>query len=230
MKNDIEADIRSDTAVKIAALFFASIMFLAFTTNPIPTGTKEGERAPPLEGKMYNGSSWITFDMSKYIDANWTKGDLSGQWMLIDFMDTDCTYCLRSAADVGYDSDYFMKRTSTHPNYPGIGPWDGPVVNFIASATELDITGHESSRDEIEGFRDRSGEESCGGSSCSTRQGNAHKFVYIDDLDQDNMKAWKVPGTPTYFLIQPDGIVAWASPEHRDESVSDAIFRLTVEA
>ena len=44
------------------------------------------------------------------------------------------------------------------------------------------------------------------------------------------MKAWKVPGTPSYFLIQPDGIVAWVSSENTDEEVSDAIFRLTMGA
>ena len=25
------------------------------------------------------------------------------------------------------------------------------------------------------------------------------------------MDAWKVRGTPTYFVIQPDGIIAWTS-------------------
>ena len=37
MKNDIEADVRTDTAIKVAALFFAAMMFLAFTTDPIRT-------------------------------------------------------------------------------------------------------------------------------------------------------------------------------------------------
>ena len=54
--------------------------------------------------------------------------------------------------------------------------------------------------------------------------------AYIDDIDQDNMKAWKVPGTPAYYLIQPDGIVAWSSAESTEEKVADAIFRLTSEA
>lgn len=110
----------------------------------------------------------------------------------------------------------------------GTPAWKGPKVNFIASATQLDIKGHESSRAEIIGFRDLSGGESCGGSLCSERKGGQHHFPYLDDLDQDNMKEWKIPGTPSYFLIQPDGIVAWSSAEHSDETVSDAIFRLTL--
>lgn len=230
MKNDQEADVRTDTAIKIAALFFASIMVLAFTTDPIATGTKEGERAPPLEGKMYNGSTWTTFEMSNYLTENWTAGDETAPWMVIEFMDTDCPFCVESADDVAHDSNYFMKFKASHVAYPGIGPWDGPVVNFFASATQLDIQGHESSREEIEGFRDRTGDEDCAGSSCSSRKGDPHRFIYIDDLDQDNMKEWKVPGTPAYFLIQPDGIVAWSSQEHRSETVAEAIFRLTVEA
>ena len=43
------------------------------------------------------------------------------------------------------------------------------------------------------------------------------------------MKEWKVPGTPAYYLIQPDGIVAWSSSESKEETVRDAIFRLTLE-
>ena len=53
--------------------------------------------------------------------------------------------------------------------------------------------------------------------------------MYIDDIDQDNMKEWKVPGTPAYFLIQPDGIVAWVSTENTQETIFEAIMRLTPE-
>ncbi|MBN29450.1 MAG: hypothetical protein CMB34_02135 [Euryarchaeota archaeon] len=221
MKTNTEADVRSDTAIRVMAIFFAAIMFLAFTTDPIRTGTNEGDRAPPLTGMAYNGSVWTNFDINDYFDTNWTAGDLDGQWLLVDFMDTDCPFCIRSAEEVGQNADYFMKLQ---------GDWQGPIVNFVASATELDIPGHETSRAEIEAFRDKSGEESCAGNSCATRDGSSHGFVYIDDIDQDNMKAWKVPGTPSYFLIQPDGIVAWVSSENTDEEVSDAIFRLTMGA
>jgi hypothetical protein len=40
------------------------------------------------------------------------------------------------------------------------------------------------------------------------------------------MDLWKVGGTPTYYLLQPDGIVAWVSSENQNEQLSDAIFRL----
>ena len=59
MKTNTEADVRTDTGIKVMALFFVAIIFLALTTDPIKTGTKEGDRAPPLTGKAYNGSAWI---------------------------------------------------------------------------------------------------------------------------------------------------------------------------
>ena len=63
MKTNTEADVRTDTAIKVMAIFFVAIIFLALTTDPIKVGTKEGDRAPMLEGKAYNGSSWYEFDM-----------------------------------------------------------------------------------------------------------------------------------------------------------------------
>ena len=75
MKYDEEADIRTDTAIKIMALFFASIMFLAFTTDPIASGTKEGQRAPALEGLSYNGTGWTEFNMDDWLVDNWSAGD-----------------------------------------------------------------------------------------------------------------------------------------------------------
>ena len=169
MNTNTEADVRTDTGIKVMALFFVAIIFLALTTDPIKTGTKEGDRAPILTGKAYNGSSWVEFDMDDYLTKNWTAGDADGQWMVVEFMDTDCPFCVRSADDMGYDAEYFMKLRTSHQTNPGMGPWDGPIVNFIASATELDIPGHETSRDEIVAFRDKSGEEVCADSACAER-------------------------------------------------------------
>lgn len=225
LKHDIEADVRGDTAIQVGALFFVALILLAFTTDPVATGTREGDRAPALEGKAYNGSGWTDFDLNDYLTPDWQSNDSSAAWVVVDFMDTDCPYCVRAAGDVHQYSNYFMK----YPDNKGEIGWRGPLVNFIGSATQLDISGHESSQQEIQDFRDRSGDSECAGSPCSSRDGSTHQFTYIDDLDQDNMKAWKIGGTPTYFVLQPDGIVAWVSTEHPEETVADAIFRLTEE-
>ena len=52
------------------------------------------------------------------------------------------------------------------------------------------------------------------------------KKDYVDDIDQDNMDKWGIPGTPAYFLIQPDGIVAWNS-EDNSKTLAGAIEELT---
>ena len=51
---DDEADARTTALIRVMALFFVGIMIIAATTSPVATGTKEGERAPALEGKYYN--------------------------------------------------------------------------------------------------------------------------------------------------------------------------------
>ena len=217
------ADIRTKAALRVMSLFFVGMIIIAATTSPIATGTKEGERAPPLEGKFYNGSGWTTFDSESYWDSEWQEGDINGQWLVVEFMDTDCPYCVRSADDI----------SQNYEDFSGGNPqWDGAIVNFVASVTELDIPGHESSRSEIIAFRNKVAEsgEDCAGSDCGSRPGNAHGFPYIDDLDQDNMKEWKVGGTPSYYLIQPDGIIAWSSSQHQGEDLRDAILGLVPRA
>ena len=43
-------------------------MIIAFTANPIAIGTDVGERAPEIEGKAYNGTTWTDFDFEGYFD------------------------------------------------------------------------------------------------------------------------------------------------------------------
>jgi thiol-disulfide isomerase/thioredoxin len=199
---DDEASTLGDSFLKISALFFVGILILAFTTSPVATGTKEGERAPKIDGAAYAGSGWSSFDFSDQFDTAW-DGNVSGDWVMIEFMDTDCPYCVRSAETYGDASEVFR---ASNPE------WNGAQVNFFASATQLDIQGHETSRNEIKAFRDKSTGEECDGQDCANRAGSAHDFVtYFDDIDQENMDEWDIRGTPTYFLIQPDGIIAWVS-------------------
>jgi thiol-disulfide isomerase/thioredoxin len=202
MIDDENAGAMGSALIKVMSLFFIGIMIIAFTANPVSVGTGEGQRAPDIDGKFYNGTGWSDMEFGSYFNTSWEEGDINGQWVVIEFMDTDCPACQRAAEDYGSYANYFSVSNSE---------WNGPHVNFLASATELSIQGHNSDRQEIQEFR----------------ADNGHNFPYIDDLDQDNMGEWGIPGTPTYFLIQPDGIIAWSSPEHSGEKVSDAIFRLT---
>ena len=201
LTTDDNAGAVGSAALSVASLFFIAIMIIAFTANPVAIGTDVGERAPDVEGKAYNGTSWVEFDFESYFDNSWEEGNISGQWVAIEFMDTDCPYCQQTADEYGQWANTY---SANNPN------WNGPHVNFLASATELDIPGHETSRAEIQDFRAEYG----------------HNFPYIDDIDQDNMKELGIPGTPTYFLIQPDGIIAWVSDDS-NEDLEQAIVRLT---
>ena len=140
LTQDDNAGAVGSAALSVACLFFVAIMIIAFTANPIAIGTDVGERAPEIEGKAYNGTTWTDFDFEGYFDNSWEEGNVSGQWVALIFMDTDCPYCQQSASS---QTDWANTYYANNPN------WNGPHVNFIASATELNIQGHDSSRSEI---------------------------------------------------------------------------------
>ena len=148
---DQEASARSDAGIIVMSMFFAGILIVAFTTNPIASGTKIGERAPIFSGDAYDGSSWSTFEFEDLLDSSWTWNSTEdAPWIAVEFLDTDCGYCKQSAPDVGEWAQMYSAEQ-----------WPGPDV--------------------------------------------------IDDLDNDIAGDWDVSATPTYFLVQPDGIVAWNS-------------------
>ena len=98
LRRDDNAGVVGNAALSVASLFFIAIMIIAFTANPVAIGTDVGERAPDVEGKSYNGTSWVEFDFESYFDTEWEEGNKSGQWVAIIFMDTDCPYCQQSAS------------------------------------------------------------------------------------------------------------------------------------
>lgn len=183
----------------------------------------QGMPAPNIVGEAYNGSGWQDFDLQTYYDYDWSidnNDTKDSQWIMIEFTDTDCPYCFNTAQEYQEASNYF---TTENPN------WNGPHVSFIASATELTgLNGHDSSRAEIEAFRDKTEGEMCNSSNvdCSTRNGQAFAIPFIDDLNKTHMDNWEIGGTPTYVLIQPNCIIAWASSDHPNEKFYDAINRL----
>ena len=188
-----------------------------------PVGGMRGMPAPNIVGEAYNGSGWQDFDLQSYYNYDWEIDDNNtkdSQWIMIEFTDTDCPYCFNSAQEYQEGSNYFVPE---NPN------WNGPRVSFLASATELTgLQGHDSSRAEIEAFRDKTEGEMCNSSNvdCSTRNGQAFAIPFIDDLNKTHMNNWEIGGTPTYVLIQPNCIIAWASSDHPNEKFYDAIDRL----
>ena len=84
LTRDDNAGAVGSAALSVASLFFIAIMIIAFTANPIAIGTDVGERAPDVEGKAYNGTSWVEFDFESYFDTSWEEGNMSGQWVALN--------------------------------------------------------------------------------------------------------------------------------------------------
>ena len=182
MLHNEEASARSDAGIVAMSMFFAGLLIVAFTTSPIASGTQVGERAPIFSGEAYDGSSWKSFEFEDLLDLSWTWNSTNdAPWIAVEFLDTDCYYCKQDGTTVGE----WAKTYSADQ-------WIGPDVIFIAIAVEFVA---DSSRAEIVEFR--------------TQHNNDFRFV--DDLDLGISKEWDVSATPSYFLVQPDGIVAWNS-------------------
>ena len=69
LTQDDNAGAVGSAALSVACLFFVAIMIIAFTANPIAIGT-DVERAPDIEGKAYNGSTWSEFNFEGYLIAH----------------------------------------------------------------------------------------------------------------------------------------------------------------
>ena len=180
---------------------------------------KPGDMVPNIISESYNGKRWEPFELYNYFNSKWKKG-MKGDWIALDFIDTDCPACIRAAGKVDKWSKTFSSKNKK---------WAGPNVRFIAIATSLDIAGHDSSRSEIEAFRDKTPGEDCAGSDCSSRSGKKHIFPYVDDIEGKDFENFGVFSTPSYMLIQPDGRLAWYSGDKKSKgNLEDAIKKFTL--
>ena len=64
-----DASARSDAGIIVMSMFFAGILVVAFTTNPVASGTQIGERAPVFTADAYDGTSWKSFDFEDLLDT-----------------------------------------------------------------------------------------------------------------------------------------------------------------
>ena len=219
LHEDEAAGVTDSPLLMVAALVMAGLMVVALTADPVATGTDVGDRAPELVSQAYDGAGWATFNLESYFDESWVEGE-PGSWIILEFMDTDCPYCVNSAEKMG---DWDAVFDAANPE------WGNEDVQVIAVVAELNIDGHDSSREEIQAFRDKTQGYTCAKQDCNARSGAAHNFPYVDDLGLDAMDDWDVRGTPTYFVIQPDGIIAWNSDNTgRFTDAGEAIATLAV--
>ena len=189
-----EAGARSDGLMIVSVLFIVAFTYIAFTTNPVYTGVGVGDRAPELEGQVFNGNTWSDYSLADNIDPMWQEGD-GGTWTMVEFMDTNCGYCQKVA------QDEFPTQQSSWLGFDASRSTPANVsVEFGAVSIMLwdeNTQGKEYGRDVIEQFRSDYG----------------HNFPYMDVQDNSHQSDWGGLGTPTYFLIAPNGIIEYATPE-----------------
>jgi hypothetical protein len=200
--NSEEAGARADSMLYVSALFIAAFSYIALTTNPVYTGIAVEDRAPEIEGKVNNGgNSWTDFSLTENYDESWNIEEGGGTWFAIEFMDINCGHCKNAAEEVRVRSDEWMSKDISN----------GDEVEFLAVSLKLGIQGDEYNRDNIKAFREN----------------YEHNFQYLDDLDNSNRDVWDIPGTPTYFLIAPNGIIMFASPDSTEgETLWQAMDRI----
>ena len=106
-------------------------------------------------------------------------------------------------------------------------------VNFVTIAAELSIPDHDSTREEIEAFRDKTSYFGCNSDrdDCIDRPGTPNNWPYVDDRSMSIMSQWGLSGTPVSFILEPDGTVAWNKNKHQGqggdgEELSAALQRL----
>ena len=173
----------------VTSMILMAVMLLA---PVVKVGPSEGELAPDFSVQAYSGGEWGDFRLSDLFNKSWTPGG-DGNWIVVQYIDTDCPYC--------WNEGELMSQLHSQWNQK---------VTFVTVVVELGIQGHDSSRGEVEAFRDKTPYEGCKtNSNCADRPGNPHSWVYIDDLNSRTSGDWELPGTPFAALLQPDGIVAW---------------------
>ena len=193
MNND-EAGARSDGLIIVTVIFVVAFTYIALTTNPVYTGIGVGDRAPDLQGMVYDGSEWAMFNLEDNVDDNWVEG-MGGTWTMVEFMDTNCGYCQTVAQE-----DFPTQQNKWLGENPTRSTPNNITVEFVAVSISLwdeNTEGKEYGRDIIIKFRTDFG----------------HEFPYMDSQDNSHQDDWGRLGTPTYFLISPDGIIQYATPE-----------------
>ena len=205
-----EAGARSDGLMIISVIFIAAFTYIALTTNPVYTGVGVGDRAPDLNGQIYDGAGWVDFSLKEQFNESWSEGD-PGTYYLVEFMDTNCSICV-TAADKKFPSAQ-AEWTGETPTRPMP---DGTSVEFLAVSISLwdeTVSGKDYGRSVIEDFRNQ-------------EWGNnkqAHNFPYMDMQDNSHQDDWGNFGTPTYFIIDPSGIIQYTNLESPGYDFRDAL-------
>jgi|TARA_B100001996_G_scaffold68475_1_gene49961 hypothetical protein len=187
-------------------------------TEPVDYGPSEGQQVPLItaQARSLNGT-WENWSIYDLIESSWngTPENMSNgsdhKWIMIEFVSTDCGHCWNAADDM----------SELHENYSENLAFLTFAVNFSSNNR------FNASQEEIAAFQDITSHEGCYQESqnCDQRPGEPHNWTYVDDRDQTWMYELSVTGTPSFFIISPDGEVFWNQKES-SESLYEVLERL----
>jgi len=187
-----EAGGRADGLLMVSVLFITAFTYIALTTSPVYTGIGVDDRAPVLDGEVWDGNSWSDFSLYDNVDSMWVEGE-GGTYYMIEFMDTNCGHCQTAASDeIPPMQTKWLGADATRSMPANVS------IEFLAVSISLwdeADSGKEYGQDEIEKFR-------------ATHN---HEFMYMDDQDESNKAKWGDFGTPTYFLVAPNGLIKYVN-------------------
>ena len=161
------------------------------TSSVYNIGTSEGKQVPNFFADAHGASGWESFNLYDNL-----KND---QYILIQFIDTDCPHCWSDAASI----------SDSYSQYGVNGN-----VTFITVASGMLATDH--SRAEIVAFQGKEYFEGCyrDERNCADRPGDVHDWLYVDDNDMQIFDAYSLPGVPFHLLLDSNGIVVWNQQQH----------------
>ena len=200
-----EAGARSDGVMIVSIIFITAFTYIALTTDPVYTGIGVGDRAPDLNGQIYDGTVWVDFELGEQFNDTWSEGE-PGTYYLVEFMDTNCGICV-SAAEQKFTPQEQAAWLGDNPQRPMP---EGISVEFLAVSISLwdeSVSGKSYGRTVVEDFR----------------EAYSHNFPYMDMQDNSHQDDWGNFGTPTYFLIDPSGIIQYTNLETPGYDFRDAL-------
>lgn len=217
MKTDIQTDDRAASAIPaafvIVGLLFATFIALEFLANPIPVGVAEGQRVPDFTSdSRMGGGSWSEFNLWDQFDFSWNESNDQGQqWFVFSFEDPDCPFCWRSGTEMSERHDAYGDRAT-----------------FITVMGSLPIGGHTADLREIAAYQDKGDNPGCyqDGANCLERPGEPHPWRYVEDVDTEIFDAWEIPGTPSHFIVKPNGEMAWNERTNTSADFDQALAAL----
>ena len=209
---DENGDARLYGAFGVMAALTVMLALFVVNSTPVDIGPSEGKFAPNITAPSHlPGGDWDDdFVLYDNIDRDWEQG-LPGKYFLIQFIDTDCGHCWTEGEEMSMLYNSYSQ-----------------IIEFVTVAISLGNPGWVSSKAEIAAFQEKGDYDGCNSNqNCNTRPGDAHPWVYLEDLGNGERGDWDVTSTPFAVILDPSGHVLWNMGQHMgEEDLPTAMYKL----